>query len=795
MRFQKKINTILLSALFLFSAFALQAQEYQQHIRGTVIDKDSQSPLIGTNIKILGTDPILGATTDLDGYFKIENVTVGRLDIEVTYIGYEPIIMNNVLLTTGKELVLNIEMTESSIDMETVVVVAKQDKKKAINEMASVSSRTFSVEETSRYAAGQFDPARMAQSFAGVGVGGGDGLSNEIIIRGNSPKGVLWRLEGIEIPNPNHFGSIGTSGGSISMLSSTILSNSDFYTGAFPSEFGNALSGVFDLKMRRGNNEKREYAFMVGLLGIEAGIEGPFRKGGRGSYLVNYRYSTLDILSGIGIDLVGDTKPKYQDLSFKINLPTSNAGVFSIFGLGGMNERRLTPKDPSNWAHSNDREGFVDKQSVGTVGLTYKYLLSNSSYIHSVATVSLNKSQEFDFFFSEENNDQKMTRFDETIQSHSIRLSSFYNKKVNAKNTFRTGLIMNHLIFDYESKRLNPTTFDLETNFNNAGQSQFVQLFGHWKYRANRLTINSGLHYSHLLFNNAFSVEPRIAAEWKVSNKSNISAAVGLHSKMDNLGLYVVEGVLPDGQFRPQAKDLKLSKAMHAVLGYDFYLNELVRVKAETYYQRLYDVPISSVEGSIVSTINANDIFGLINLIDPISNGTGYNYGLDLTVEKFFSSQYYYLLTGSLYQSKFVPNDGKTYSTDFNGNYQLNVLAGKEWSIGKKKQSIFGLNAKYVVSGGQRTTPVDLEASKIAGTKLYDWTQINTDRYPTYHRFDVSFNYKINKKNMTHTFLLELQNVTNRLNVETQIYDVDLETIRNIYQVGFIPNFNYRIEF
>ena len=795
MRFLKSFKTIFLWALFIFSGFALQAQEYQQNIRGTVIDKDSQMPLIGSSLQIVGSDPIIGTTTDLDGYFKLENVTVGRLNIVVNYLGYEPVVLNNVLLTTGKELVLNIEMVESSIDIKVVEVVAKQDKKRANNELASVSSRTFSVEETSRYAAGQFDPARMAQSFAGVGVGGGDGLSNEIIIRGNSPKGVLWRLEGIEIPNPNHFGNIGNSGGSISMLSSTVLSNSDFYTGAFPSEFGNALSGVFDLKMRRGNNEKREYAFMIGLLGIEAGIEGPFKKGGRGSYLLNYRYSTLDVLNSLGVNLVGDTKPKYQDLSFKINLPTKNAGLFSIFGLGGLNEIRLTPKDSSQWLSSNDREGFVDRQSVGTVGLTHKYLLSDNSYMHSVATVSLNRSNEFDFFFNEENNNEKTTRFDEVIQSHSIRLSSFYNKKLNARNTFRTGFVFNHLIFDYQSKRLNTSTFDLETNFNNSGQSQLIQFFGHWKHRANRLTINSGLHYSHLVFNNAFSVEPRIAAEWKLSDKSNISAAVGLHSKIDNLGLYVVEGFLPDGRFRPQAKDLKLSKAMHAVLGYDFYLNEYVRVKAETYYQRLFDVPISGVEGSVVSTINARDIFGLINLIDPVSNGTGYNYGLDLTLEKFFSSQYYYLLTGSLYQSKFVPNDGNTYSTNYNGNYQLNTLVGKEWSVGKKKQSIFGMNAKYVISGGRRTTPIDREASKIAGAMVYDMTRINTERYPTYHRFDLSFSYKINKKNMTHSFLLEIQNVTNKLNVETEYYNIELDELHYIHQVGLIPNFNYRIEF
>ncbi|MEM9821830.1 MAG: TonB-dependent receptor [Bacteroidota bacterium] len=783
------IKYVFTLALLLCNSWMLIAQEYQQNIRGSIVDKDSQNPLIGANIRLLETVPIIGTSTDLDGYFKLENVSVGRLNIEVTYLGYEPVLLNNVLLTTGKELVLNIEMTEASIKMNEVVVVAKQDKKKAINQLASVSSRTFSVEETSRYAAGQFDPARMAQSFAGVGVGGGDGLSNEIVIRGNSPKGVLWRLEGIEIPNPNHFGSIGNSSGSISMLSSTILNNSDFYTGAFPAEFGNALSGVFDLRMRKGNNEKREHAFMIGLLGIEAGIEGPFRKGGRASYLLNYRYSTLDVLNSIGINLVGDTKPKYQDLSFKVNLPTRKAGLFSIFALAGINESRLTPRDSSEWALSDDREGFVDKQSVGTLGLSHRYLLSDNSYVHSVASVSLNRYSEFDYFFNLENNDEKTVRFDETLNSNSARLSSYYNRKLNARNTIRTGFVFNHMLFDYQSSSLNPFTFELENHFSNKGSSQLLQVYGHWKHRMNNLTINSGLHYAHLFFNNTFSVEPRLALEWKISNRNALSVAAGLHSKMDNLGLYIVEGTLPNGAFRPQARDLKLSKAFHAVLGYDFYFNEFIRMKIETYYQRLFDLPISSAEGSVVSAINAEDIYDLINLINPNSNGTGYNYGVDLTFEKFFSSRYYYLITGSLYRSKFVPNNGQTYSTNYDGNYQLNLLLGKEWAVGRKKQSIFGLNSKFVIAGGRRTTPVDRETSQLTRTTVYDFNLLNTDRYPTYYRFDLSFSYKINKAKTTHTFLLELQNVSNKLNIETLVYNLELDEMHPVYQVGFIPNF------
>lgn len=213
----------------------------------------------------------------------------------VQMVGYEEVILSQIELKSAKELVLEIEMQEAVARFDEVVISGRKNKEKPVNEMASVSARSFTVEETSRYAAAAFDPAGMAQNFAGV-TSGGDDLYNEIVVRGNSPKGVLWRLEGVEIANPNHFAAGGGQGGAISMLSSTTLGNSDFYTGAFPAEYGNALSGVFDLKLRKGNTQKRESSFMIGALGLEVGTEGPLSKKYGGSYLVNYRYSTLGFM-------------------------------------------------------------------------------------------------------------------------------------------------------------------------------------------------------------------------------------------------------------------------------------------------------------------------------------------------------------------------------------------------------------------------------------------------------------------------------------------------------------------
>ncbi len=787
-----------LLALLLLCCFVskIQAQEYTQSIRGSVLDQDSQLPLIGANILILNAEPLLGTTTDVDGYFKLEKAPIGRIDLQVSYLGYESKTLNGVMLTTGKELVLNIELTESINSLQEVVVKANHDKASTINEMAVVSARSFSVEETSRYASSFFDPARMAQNYAGVSAGGGEDLFNEIIIRGNSPRGVLWRLEGVEIPNPNHFGAMGNSGGAISMLSSSTLSNSDFYTGAFPSEFGNAISGVFDLNMRNGNNEKREYAFMLGALGVEASAEGPFSIGSRASYLINYRYSTLAILQAVGLNPVGDVLPQYSDLSFKINVPTAKAGVFSLFGLGGANRAYFDPSpDSTLWENGGDKWGYSEKQKVGTIGLSHRLLLSDNSYLKTVLVASMDRFEDDEYWLDANKNYEKVVDEVTTAQNTSYRLSSSYTHKFNAQNTLRAGVIFSYLTFDFAYDE--DEGEGLFRYFDNHGKTSFLQSFAHWKYRINeRWTLNSGLHYSHFFLNDNYAIEPRLALSWDWSKKQKLGLAVGLHSKLEHLAVYLFDGELPWGGRHEPGRDLELTKSMHAVLSYDHLFSKNLRLKAELYYQHLYDIPVETIKpDSKRSIINAADIWDVIGAERATNDGKGRNYGLDLTLEKFFADDYYFLLTGSLYQSKYTPIDGREYNTRYNGNYQLNVLGGKEFKLGRSKKNILGLNGKFIISGGNRYTPIDLEASRAEEKAVYLTDQINGLLSGPYYRFDLGLSYRINRKGKTHSIMLDIQNVTNRLNLFSQYYSTDSGQLEKYYQTGLFPVFNYRIEF
>lgn len=791
----KKIKILigLLCLIFCSQAFA---QAKVQTVRGKIVDAESKMELIGANIKVINGGSMLGASSDLDGTFKIENVMVGRNDIVVSYLGYETVYMNSVLVNSGKEVVLNIEMEESAATLETVEISAESaiDKTKALNGFAALSARTFSVEETSRYAGASFDPARMAQNYAGVSIGSGSDLYNEIVIRGNSPSGVLWRLEGIEIPNPNHFGSMGNSGGAISMLSSSTLNNSDFYTGAFPAEFGNATSGVFDLNMRSGNNEKRESSFMLGALGVELATEGPFSKKSKASYLINYRYSTLALLQASGINPVGDVLPTYQDLSFKVNIPTKKAGTFSLFGLGGDNLAATNPaKDSTQWESMYDNEGWAQRIGMGTVGLSHRYLIDDKSYIRTVSIGALEKEDDLGYYLDEKYN--QVTDFDQVIRQKTFRVNSLYHRKVNSKLNYRIGAIYTLKDFDLNIDALPENKEVLETFFTGNGKMDFYQLYVQSKYKFNdKLYMNLGVHYSHIGLNNKYSIEPRYAISYQLAKGMEISLASGLHSKLEHLSLYTLTGRQEGLGEIKEKRDLGLTKSWHNVIAFDKVFNPKLRLKTEAYYQYLFNIPIVDDKASNFTTLNAFDMWDYFGLPQLVQEGTGRNIGVDVTIERFFSDNYYFLVTGSVFDSKFKNLDGNFYNTRFNGNYQLNVLGGKEWVVGKNK-NILGVNGKAVFSGGNRYTPIDVSASIEAGEEIQFLTRPFESRSLPYYRIDIGLSYRINKKNMTHSIMVDVQNATNRQNTFDQYFNPNTGKLEVASQTGLFPFVNYRIEF
>jgi len=787
----KAFKIYLLSSVVLFISLNTRAQQITQTLRGSVVDKASQTPIPGAVIQILNVSPLHATTSDANGNFQVKNLVVGKQSIKVSYLGYKDVYLQNLSLNSGKELVLTIQLEEDVTNMEEVVVVAKADKNKPLNDMSTVSTRAFSVEETQKYAAAVNDPARMATSFAGV-IQAGDG-NNHISIRGNSPNGLLWRMEGVEIPNPNHFSNVGTSGGGISILSAQLLNNSDFSTGAFASEYGNALSGVFDLKLRKGNNQKREYTLQAGFLGLDVAAEGPFKKGYEGSYLVNYRYSTLSILGKLGVPL-GDAITNFQDLSFNVSLPTKNAGSFGLFGFGGLSYQSTEAKQDSLLWKEDGFYRYSSKffSNTGMVGASHTRLFTNQSYLKTVLAVSGTQNG----YYQEKLQKDYLSfikDYDQSYAQTKITLSSTYTQKLNSRNNLRSGFILNQLGYNLNEKQLNDNSI-LEEKINVDGNTQTAQVFFQWQHKLNqRFSTNLGMHYFHVFLNNSWSAEPRASLKYDLNQKNSFTAGYGLHSQIQPLGVYFAQQTQTDGTYTTPNKNLDLTKAHHLVLGYDHILNSYSHIKIEGYYQHLFDVPISIDKNNTYSILNSTDGYYTDALVN---NGYGKNYGLELTYERFLHQNLYYLLSASLYESKYQAANGEWYNTQFNTNYALTLTLGKEWALSnKQKNRVLGFNIKSVLVGGFRYTPIDLQASQASGETEIIADQAFEGKSPDYYRLDLKISLKRNYNKLTTTLALDLQNSTNRKNAGGQYFDANTGEIKYWYQAPLIPVLSYKLEF
>ena len=786
-------NTILI----FFCAFSsmLTAQNLTQTIRGTILDKEGQFPLIGATVALTNTDK--GTITDESGKFRLEQVPLGRYEIVIAYLGYEQQTLPNIVLQSGKETILTIKLQESIAALEEIVVLASADKTGSLNELATVSSRQFTVEEAGRYAGSRGEPARMAQNYAGVS--GSSDSRNDIIIRGNSPLGMLWRFEGLDIPNPNHFAMAGSNGGTISILNLNVLSNSDFLTSAFPADYGNATAGVFDLKMRRGNNEQREYTVAGGALGAELTLEGPFSKNSDASYLVNYRYSTIDIVTSIFPVNVGYSgTPIYQDGSFKINLPTTKLGNISLFGIGGISNYVLNAeeRDSSNFDiryTNNSNEDY--EASVGVIGLSHKYIINNTTYINTVVGLSGNKEVSKIDSISTENADLVIPwrRHNNTFSK--LQVHSFLSKKLSKQLLVKTGLIYSNNKFTVDEKLRNLEDLSLVSFRAGTGQATLWQAYSAWQFRTKRnATYNVGIHYQYFGLNQTNSLEWRLGGRIPLSNgKSAFTFGSGIHGQLQILPLYFVATPL-DNELTLTNRNLDFSRSLHFVLGLDHNFNSQLRFKGELYAQYLSQIPIDiATNPTTFSILNEGGDF-LINLPPNLVNeGDGRNYGVELTLEKFYSKGYYFLTTGSLFNSTYRGSNGNRYNTKFNGGYIFNVLAGKEFSLGKNSQLL--LDLKTNLAGGRRFTPIDLTASQAIGQPILLEDQTFARQHKDYFRTDFKITFRINRPKLSHELYFNVDNIFNTRNVFAEYYSTISQDIVQINQLGLFPTFIWKVVF
>lgn len=751
-----------------------------QTVRGIVLDSKTNAPIEFATVRIMNVGS-LGSTTDSLGRFRIDNVPVGRCNIQTSYVGYNTNIFNEIPVTSSKEVYMEITLDENIHSLAEVVIQPEIKKDKPLNAMAITGGRMISMEEAGRFANGFDDPARLSSAFAGVA---GDVGTNAVAIRGNSPQFTQWRLEGVEIPNPTHFADLtGLGGGFLSALSTQVIGNSDFYNGAFPSEYSNALSGIFDMQIRNGNNQKYEHTFQLGILGIDLASEGPISRKHGSSYIFNYRFSTTSLATGNDMNL------KYQDLSFKLNFPTRKAGTFSIWGIGLIDRYKPEAIDRDEWETQGDRQSGNTAFDKAAGGLTHKYLINADTYIRSSLAATYSKDR---------TRADQMTEDDKLVHVGDIRNSkwdivfnSYLNKKFNSNHINRTGITVTGLQYDLDYK-ISPN-FGLDVPMEqiskgNGGSCVLSAYSSSVINLSNHLTTSLGITAQYFTLNKNWTVEPRAALKWSFNPKHALALAYGLHSRREKLDYYFVEQEA-NGKTESN-RYLDFSKAHHFGLTYDWNINSYMHLKVEPYYQYLFRIPVE--ENSSFSIINHQSFY-----LDRVlkNRGSGVNYGIDITLEQYMKNGFYYMITASLFKSKYKAGDNIWRNTRLDKNYLLNILAGKEWMVGRNKQNVLSLNGRIFFQGGDRYTPVDEGKSMIEHDIKFDETRAYSKKFDPSINGDISFSYRINKKKISHEFSIKMLNVGMRTGMHFYQYNEKTHKIEKKDGSGLIPNISYKIYF
>ncbi len=800
----KKISSItLLLALFAVVVFS---QNLTQTVRGIVIDTDNKIPLIGVTMVIMGTDPVIGTITDVNGNFKIKNTPIGRITLQLSYIGYDAKAIPDIVVNSGKEVVLDLTMQESVVKLDEVVVRASR-KGIAVNNMALLSARSISPEETNRYAGGYNDPSHILSNFAGVAQTAS--ANNDIIVRGNSPKYIQWRLEGVEITAPNHQMDQNATIAGFSCLNNRLLTTSDFYTGAFSPEYGDVLSGVYDVRLRSGNNEKTEAMAGVGIMGTDFTLEGPLKNGYGGSYIVNYRFSNISLLQKLKLVDIPSITTTFQDVNFKVVLPTKEKGTFSFFGLGGLDNLKVDDVQQNIWQTPGNNQmmpeliqDFDQRNSLLNIGMNHYLTINSKSYIKttlSYSAVGMNNDV-YESTIVDTDTLGRELNFSSRITSSTYKGAIRYNNKINTRTKIQMGTVYSLINENNNQSQLESDRANRFTLIDYYGNITTLQNFISLKHYFNdHITLVAGFHNMNVLQNKKSTIEPRIAINWKLNNSSSVHAGYGKHSTMENIHNYFTRIEQPDGSIIEPNKNLDLLKADHYILGYDKNITENVRATIEVYYQYLYNLPVENNDTSYYATINEGSDYRYVPLVNK---GLGKNYGIEATLERYFINHYYFLINASLFDSKYKALDDVWRNTKYNSNYLVNVLFGKEFDkIGRMQNKTLTLNAKAFFSGGQRYIPLLRDENENLAVdpmnnQFWDYSKAYDETLGSIFKLTLSVNYKINRPKATHEIYIDLPNITNHQGKISEYYDAGKpDNIAYIQQMSFLPNIMYRVYF
>lgn len=774
------MNKVTCSLLFCLLGYVVIAQVSSLNYTGQLLDEYSHSPVDGAIVRLTNDVHSFETITNSDGVFVFSEVPAGAYQIVFQSLGYQVKTVAEIQINTGVPRPQAFTLVPHPESLQQVVVKAES---RARSTESVNSIYTLTVEETFRFPGTFYDPARLATHYAGV-INEND-QANNLVIRGNTPNGLGWYLEGVEIVNPNHLSNAGTvndrssqSGGGVNILSAQMLDNSTFLTGAFPAFYGNATSGIFDMRLRDGASDQTHFTAQLGLLGLDAALEGPLGKNKDNSYLLNYRYSTIGLLSKMGVDL-GDEAINFQDFSFHLKWKLDKGARLSLFGMGGVSENIFEAPELEMRDDFKDEQNINFDSRMAASGIRYEntrwdHTLAYSGYRHFRKSDLSNMFLQFVPFENDEVSEQR-------LGIHSRR-----KIKLKTGGTAALGIRANLLDYDILNETFAPRT---PARHENSKDGYLFQLYGNVKKVLSRfLQVQIGLHNTYFTINNSLAVEPRFGLSYQGSPKNEFGFSYGLHSRIPP-----PQALLIASRTGRDNSDLSFIRSHHFVLSHNYLLTNHSKLITELYYQRLFNVPIAPGSSRSLSPINSLDYIGPENLV---SEGTGSNLGLEITYQQYFSNSTYFLLNGTIYDSKYTGGDGIQRNTRYNGKYGFNLTGGKEFSWQSKRGiKTVGLNLRGTYFGGFWESPIDIANSVFEFRTVYQESDAYSIQLPDFYKIDFRIYYKRIKTKYTSMLGLDLLNATNRKNIAYHYFDLRSNEVKTKYHLGLIPNLSYRIEF
>ena len=721
-------------------------------VYGTVTNALNNEPIPFANVVIDGTT--IGVTTDLEGNFELLDLTPGEYNFRCTYIGFNPNFQSEVQLTPNKNLRLDFSMVENAQIIEEVQVTANTFNK---TEESPTSLRTINASEIYRSPGGNRDISKVIANLPGVS--STPSFRNDIIIRGGAPNENRFFLDGIEIPNINHFATQGSSGGPVGIINVNFIREVDFYSGAFPANRGNALSSIMELKQIEGSDESFSGSFMIGSSDAGLTLNTPLSQ--TTTMLLSVRRSYLQFLfQALQLPFL----PTYNDMQLKVTHKPNKKNQINIIGLAAIDEFSLNPKANEN---IDDKQTLaqneyilnnlpVNEQWNYSIGMSWKHFFENSNLLLVLSRSHLNNTAEKYADYADISSEKLLDYESEEIENKS-RLE--YNFRANNLK-FNVGLNLEDATYtNYTNRKI--TFGDIITDKIVNADLHFIK-YGAFAqvsktYLVDRLVTSLGIRTDGNSFtenSTTPNLSPRLSLAYNLNGKSSINANLGRYYQLPS---YTILGFENNGTYLNQ--DAEYIQCDHAVLGLEYNPTNYSKITVESFYKNYDNYPFSDSVG--ISLANLGGDFGVIGNENITSSSKGRSYGLEFLAQQKLSSSVYGILSFTYYKSEFEDKNNQYVPSAWDNRYILNLTAGKKF-----KNNI-ELGVKFRYSGGAPYTPLDLATSSIKGVwdvnqqAVLDYDLLNTKRLNDIHGLDIRLDKKWFFKKWSLNAYLDIENLYN----------------------------------